>query len=67
LSILREKEQVRDPAPLDGPAGQAERLLHDEKLEAVTGGVMVVLGGPDTRPQSAHTRWIRVSCPYTGA
>jgi hypothetical protein len=67
LSFLRQKEQVREPAGLGGPAGQTERPLSDEKLEAVTAGVMVAPCGPDTRPQSDHTVWIRVSHPYAGA
>ncbi|HZO85298.1 MAG TPA: hypothetical protein VFC26_08805 [Verrucomicrobiae bacterium] len=47
--------------------GEAARVLHDDELEAVNGGVMVALGGPDTRPQADHTCWIRVSSPYAGA
>ena len=31
------------------------QLLNEKELEAVNGGVMVALGGPDTRPQSDHT------------
>ena len=47
--------------------GESECALRDEELEAVNGGIMVALGGPDTRPQSDHTCWIRVSSPYAGA
>ena len=43
------------------------QLLNEKELEAVNGGVMVALGGPDTRPQSGHTCWIRVSSLYAGA
>jgi hypothetical protein len=43
------------------------RPILDEELEAVTGGVMVALGVPDTRQQADHSCWIRVSHPYAGA
>jgi hypothetical protein len=46
--------------------GETVRPLRDEELEAVNGGVIVALGGPDTRAQSDHSCWIRVSCPYAG-
>jgi hypothetical protein len=48
LSLPPRKKRVRGPATLGGPAGQPERLLHDNELEAVTGGVM--LDGPETVP-----------------
>ena len=44
-----------------------ERPLRDEELDAVSGGTIRALGGPDTRQQSDHSCWIRVSHPYAGA
>jgi hypothetical protein len=32
--------------------GEPRRSLRDEELEAVTGGALRALGGPDTRPDS---------------
>ena len=34
--------------------GETERALRDEELEAVNGGTIRALGGPDTGPQAAH-------------
>jgi hypothetical protein len=33
--------------------GETERPLRDEELEAVNGGAIRALGGPDTRPHAA--------------
>jgi bacteriocin-like protein len=37
---------------LAGHARENEELLHDEELQQVSGGNMLALGGPDTRPQA---------------
>jgi hypothetical protein len=33
--------------------GDIQRPLWDEELTAVNGGVIIALGGPDTRPQTS--------------
>jgi hypothetical protein len=35
--------------------GEPERPLRDEELEAVNGGTVRALGGPDTGPQARKT------------
>ena len=36
------------------------QLLNEKELEAVTGGTIRALGGPDTRADGKHKEWIDV-------
>jgi hypothetical protein len=42
-------------------ADQRARLLRDDELDAVNGGIIIIggLGGPDTRSET-HKEWIEV-------